>query len=396
MTLKADVTLVNVTYYCKAMKKISHIEEAKKDVHIDYNKRMKRLLLASLSALLLAACTKDGNTIYEPDPNDLASGAPLVTVLYAPDGIGDQSYSDLVYQGVEEAATMMGLRTLHISPITGDGGRIFLEQTIAEMSAATDTVRRLLIVASTLYDEEVRQNCQRLEANPRADLLYLETRTSLGGKGSTLYMPYYGAMYAAGAIAPVVAGDVLLLGANPKNETVVEAMQGFSDGFHTDHFLGGSPAEKVLVISYIAKENGDGFSVTDSTALRIMAEPEEDFASSNRLLMPICGGAANTFYRLTELIGGYLYVGIDSRKTSARCHYSVVKHVDSAVIRTIGSWFSGEGMPKHQSLGMADGYTDVILHPYGATMQEAFDELLPDEKWKAIREEAIRKEAEYE
>ena len=350
------------------------------------------LIMAVL--VLLAACTKDGDTIFELDPTDQVSTSPLVTVLYEPDGIGDQSYNDLVYQGVEEAAMLMGLRTLHLSPITGDGGRIFLEQAIAEMSAATDTVRRLLIVASTLYDEEVRQNSQRLEANPRADLLYLDTRTPLSGKGSTLYMPYYGAMYAAGAIAPIVGGDVLLLGANPKSDAVAEAMQGFSDGFSTDYIA--TDDEKVLVRGYIAEENGDGFSVADSTALRIMAEPEEEWEAFTPLLMPVCGGAANTFYRLIELIGGYQYVGIDSKKTSFRCHYSVVRYIDDAIFRTVGRWFSGEGMPKHQSLGMADGYTDVILHPYGTTMQEAFDVLLPDEKWEAIREEAIRKEAEYE
>lgn len=351
--------------------------------------------LIIISALvLLAACTKDGDTIYEPDPTDQVSTSPLVTVLYAPDGIGDQSLGDLVYQGVEKAAMLMGLRTLHLSPITGDGGRVFLEQAIAEMSAATDTVRRLLIVASALYNEEVRQNSQRLEANPRADLLYLDTRTPLSGKGSTLYMPYYGAMYAAGAIAPIVGGDVLLLGANPKSDAVAEAMQGFSDGFSTDYIA--TDDEKVLVRGYIAEENGDGFSVADSTALRIMAEPEEEWEAFTPLLMPVCGGAANTFYRLIELIGGYQYVGIDSKKTSFRCHYSVVRYIDDAIFRTVGRWFSGEGMPKHQSLGMADGYTDVILHPYGTTMQEAFDVLLPDEKWEAIREEAIRKEAEYE
>ena len=351
--------------------------------------------LIIISALvLLAACTKDGDTIYKPDPKDQASTSPLVTVLYAPDGIGDQSLGDLVYQGVEEAAMLMGLRTLHLSPITGDGGRIFLEQAIAEMSAATDTVRRLLIVASTLYDEEVRQNSSRLEANPRADLLYLDTRTPLSGKGSTLYMSYYGAMYAAGAIAPIVADNVLLVGANPKDEAVTEAMKGFSDGFHTNYIA--TDDEKIIVRGYIGEENGDGFSVADSTALRIMAEPEEEWEAFTPLLMPVCGGAANTFYRLIELIGGYQYVGIDSKKTSAHCHYSVVKHVDNAVIRTISRWLSDEGMPKHQSLGMADGYTDVILHPYSTTMQEAFNVLLPDEKWEAIREEAIRKEAEYE
>lgn len=72
------------------------------------------LIMAVL--VLLAACTKDGDTIFEPDPTDQVSTSPLVTVLYEPDGIGDQSYNDLVYQGVEEAAMLMGLRTPHHTP----------------------------------------------------------------------------------------------------------------------------------------------------------------------------------------------------------------------------------------------------------------------------------------
>ena len=34
----------------------------------------------------------------------------------------------------------------------------------------------------------------------------------------------------------------------------------------------------------------------------------------------------------------------------------MVKHVDSAVVRTISRWLSDEGLPKHQTMGMADGY----------------------------------------
>ncbi len=65
------------------------------------------------------------------------------------------------------------------------------------------------------------------------DLLYLETDTPLEGKGSTLYIHYYRAMYEAGAITPCFSPDVLLVGANPENKSVAEAIQGFCDGYNT-------------------------------------------------------------------------------------------------------------------------------------------------------------------
>ena len=41
----------------------------------------KYLIIAA--AMLLVSCSKDGNTIYLPDPNEeQASSAPLVTVIY--------------------------------------------------------------------------------------------------------------------------------------------------------------------------------------------------------------------------------------------------------------------------------------------------------------------------
>ena len=55
--------------------------------------------------LAFGACTKDGNTIYQIDPDEeKPSTAPLVTVIYGPNGLGDRSYCDLIYKGVEEAA----------------------------------------------------------------------------------------------------------------------------------------------------------------------------------------------------------------------------------------------------------------------------------------------------
>ncbi len=62
---------------------------------------MRRLIQGVLAAafiggfaLLFTACTKEGDTIYQPDPNEpKASTAPLVTVIYGKDALGDP-YAD--------------------------------------------------------------------------------------------------------------------------------------------------------------------------------------------------------------------------------------------------------------------------------------------------------------
>lgn len=60
---------------------------------------------ALFAALLLAGCTKEGDTICVPDPNEeQASGAPLVTVIYGDNSLGDRSYCDMIYEGVERTA----------------------------------------------------------------------------------------------------------------------------------------------------------------------------------------------------------------------------------------------------------------------------------------------------
>ena len=77
------------------------------------------VLTAIIAVGVLSSCSKEGETIFKPDPDEWqASTAPLVTVVYDADGVGDQSYNDLIYQGVEEAALRYGLRTLQLSPQT--------------------------------------------------------------------------------------------------------------------------------------------------------------------------------------------------------------------------------------------------------------------------------------
>lgn len=360
-------------------------------------KRVMQWVLASIfvcGASIFASCSKGGDVIYEPDPADEASTSPLVAVIYDPNALGDRGYNDLIYQGVEKAARKYHLRTMQLSPLTVDEGLAYLQMMFQSMSAAEDSIRRLFIVAAASYDGYLRKNNSRLESNPYADLLYLETATPLAGKGSTLYLSYFGAMFEAGAIAPVEATDVLLVGANPKAKTIAAAIQGFTDGFQNSPIEVSDNTEKKLVTVYLSDEVSGGFAVADTTVMQLMNSVE--WNDDRHLLVPVCGGSATVFHRFSEMLDLYDYVGIDSVATSSHCNFSIVKHIDRAVQQCIEQWLSPEGMPKHQTFGLADDYTGVVIHPYTEDSKMRFERSLSKELRQSIHQEAIRKEAEYE
>lgn len=337
-------------------------------------------------AIVITGCKK---VQYEPDPSDIPSGAPLVTVIYDPGALGDRSYNDLIYAGVERAALTRGLRTLQLSPSSASEGLAALDTYFEQMRMLTDTVRRLLIVTGAEYDEYIREHSKELDGNSLADLLYLETKEPLPGEGSTLCLPYYGAMYEAGAVSRIYSGTTLLIAANSELQVIQESVKGFTDGFNVNYSESEDNPE--LLLEWLSDETVGGFRIDDGSAMDIVYGGGSMPVAN--LVFPICGGASGTFYQLSNLFGGYEYVGIDVTSVSPHCPFSVVKHIDRALDLCIGEWLSAEGMPKHQTLGYADGWTEFVLHPY-TDMQKYFTEkVLSAEMLGTIHEDALKKEA---
>lgn len=352
-----------------------------------------------LASLLLTCCTKEGDTIYQPNPNEeQPATTPLVTVIYGPNGLGDRSYNDLIYKGVEMAAKQYGLRTLQLTPESEAQGLVYLETMFRQMESASDTVRRLFITPSPVYDDFIRKNNKRLEKNPYADLLYMETTTPLEGKGSTFYIDYYGAMYMGGCMAQYCSNFLLsLILANPYTQTVVEAGEGFEAGFNDTPTV--DPRYPITLHKrYLSNEPGSGFTIADSTATRIYKE-ECDYLpegwKNNVSIVPVCGGAMHAFCRVvrSRKIDDN-YVGIDGDLTDDTdcCPYAILKHIDKVMVDYVGMWLNGT-MPKHQTLGLADGTTDAIIgydYKWKGT----------DKLWQGVldmdslRQVAIRKEEE--
>ena len=339
------------------------------------------LLTCLLAATLLCvACTKEGDTIYLPNPDEeQPSTAPLVTVIYDVNGLGDRSYNDKIFRGIESAAKKHGFRTLQLVPDSYEQGLAYLETMFRQMESAQDTVRRLFIVPCQGYDEFIRKNNHRLENNPYADLLYLETSTPLEGKGSTFYIDYYGAMYMAGHMSQDInIVDVMLLVlANPYTQSVVEAGEGFVDGFNSTTGW----HEKTLKIRYLSNEPGGGFQLADTTALRIYEEAKNNIYD-NVGLVPVCGGAMNAFFR--SLPQYYFYIGVDDYffLKSTYNYFNAIKNIDAVLEYYIDQWADAT-LPKHQTFGLGNGGTDIYFSNPGVFMYPNVD---------SLRQVAIRKE----
>ena len=357
-------------------------------------------MLATILAFV--ACTKEGDTIYQPNPDEeKPSTAPLVTVIYGPNGLGDRSYFDQISMGVEAAAKKYGVRTLQLSPESEEQGLAYLEMMFQQMENATDSVRRLFVIPTTLYDGYIRANNKRLEKNPNADLLYLETTTPLDGKGSTFYIDYYGAMYMGGCLIHYDAFQVAaLILANPYTESVREAGKGFQAGFNDTpqwdkNFL------MQLHVRYLSDEPEGGFEIADSTAIRIIQEESHSWyendpewswavgAGNNLTIVPVCGGAMNTLIRSGRL-ASITYVGIDRDMSIdlGYCSYSIVKHIDKVMEDYIGRWLNST-MPKHQTFGLSDGVTGIVA---SNQFTQKFDYYKID--MDSLRQVAIGKEEE--
>lgn len=345
--------------------------------------------------LLMAGCTKETNPVYLPDPADAADTSPLVTVIYDPGALGDLSYNDLLYAGVERAAVQKGLRTRQLSPRSKEEGLRYISGVFNQMSSPADTTRQLLIVTGSSYDDFLRANNRRLEANPNAELLYFETTRPLEGKGSSIHIAFYGAMYEAGALSRFFSSQALMAVANPQDNSLTEAAAGFRAGFEAHYFedlydvpYGGQD----LFLEYLADEAGEGFVIDDVSAIDLIyRQPWEDPG----IIVPLCGGAGAVFRRLAEYTGSFKVVEVDRVIPSTASNIAAVKNVDTAVERCIGQWLSEEGLPKHQDLGLADGCTEMVICPPGRELRESLEDMFPREMREALHRDALEKEAVY-
>ena len=89
-------------------------------------------------------------------------------------------------------------------------------------------------------------------------------------------------------------------------------------------------------------------------------------------------------------------MGIDVQNMAANSMFSAVKHIDWAVGLDVLKWILGNDIPKHETLGLAFGYTELVVHAHdyasGLMGVDCYVTAPSDSLLQQIREEAIRKE----
>ena len=374
-----------------------------------FMKNNGRILVLAMSVigimLFMYACSKDGETIYEFNPDEpQAVKAPIVTVIYSAKALGDRQSNDLIYKGVEQAAVQYGVDVRQFSPESYDEGMAYLRTMFNYVSSSkNDTPRQLYIVCATEYDEYIRENSHVFAENPNAELLYVNTSVPLEeGCGSTLYMPYYGVMYEAGALTSAVFNkeEVFIVGANPVDEAVKEAIDGYTDGFDSEYyeFEGDWLAERGYYVHYLGENSGEGYHIPDSTAAHLLVYPYQELSFYDvPVYVLVCGGSANKMNYLMDVLGEAYYVlGVDVDLHKTNSLLAAVRHLDRAMILCVGQWLSSDGLPHHQTLGLASGYTETVINlDYTLGAKDYFEILVSDELLRQIHADAVRKEEEY-
>ncbi len=322
--------------------------------------RMKRKilhLLVLVAMVTLSSCTQSGDTIYVDDDEELLNDKrPVVFFIYGNGDMGDLGYIDNLYRGVVKA-TDAGDMLLSCAELPSDTSKIadafryFLDY----MQQTGQRRRALVVIANNNYEPLLHSYGSLLSQNNNVDVLLVESNDTTLPVYSVQF-PQYGVYYQAGCVVGSCLSDVgrvLVATANAATPVLAEMRQGFADG------MAATNGAVQVDNRYLSDRASGGYNVADSVYRRAAA-----IDSLYQMVVPLCGGTVQGFLRYNrEHPASFYTLGVDTdmQAYSSRVPFSVVKHLDQAVQQWITRWAAGDKPDKHQSLGLASGYTELVI-----------------------------------
>lgn len=375
--------------------------------------------IASLAflALALASCknSSDGADLF----SEPAHSAGSVVVFYAPNGLGDASYMDLICYGAHKAALERDFAVYDVSPSSWSDAKKELDSCVNFFCGSSGMKNGPALFIFT--DTEYLPHIQALKDTTLkgVSLLLVDSKETDLPHLSTIFMPLYGASYLAGAASrqllkdtPLPSGNkaprVLAVLGNSVVQPLLDALSGFAAGYgadwngkfydytlsenlYDDDGVFSSLGFAVLRLSTGAAGEADPFGFDSATRVYAQASLFQKKAPFD-LYFPVCGGSAHGLLRYNREKGknSFYTVGMDSDFSvyTAQAPFSVVKHVDSAVYKCVAQWALGGFIPHHQVFNLENSGTSLVIsEQYKERLSGAVSDALAD---------AILKEREYE
>lgn len=321
--------------------------------------------------LSVASCSTD-------ETADVAGEQWVVTAIMGANGLGDRSYSDLIYSGLRQSENALDITLRVIVPTSYEEAEPYFDAWLNDrQSTAT---RRLLITASGEYEAYLKAKADRLPDQDNARVMLLESATK-DAPYYTIRLPFYGAGYTAGYITPLLAGgdSAAVIVANTTEATIINCYEAYRDGFID---AGGKRIDV-----YPLADDQTGYAMADSLYRLCYA-----LRGRYGMVLPIAGGSCQGILRYTrEYPTAFFTAGmdVDQQQTSYAVAFSILKHIDRAVFDFISTWRSGQPINRHYSYGLASGYMEVKVAD-----DSRYDGLRA--AVEAIRQQALTKEDDYE
>ncbi len=348
---------------------------------------LRDYLLPLLAAVLLVACSSDDDSL----DSGVADSRATVTLLCAVSGLGDNGYNDDAAAGLFAFAEESGTTLRLLQPDDMAEARTMYRQWLSDNAEADSVV---LVVGSTAYEQIVSEAPPTLTGEGSRVLLF-ESEAALEGV-STVMLNRYGASWLAGAMSQ--SFDALILAAAPGVSTLEESIAGFRDG----HEAAGDGTRHVT-LQYLA-EGEEGFAMPDS-AYHVLSARADNFWDYDEMIFPLLGGSVtgvvsclNSDEFCTALMVG---MDVDQGRQGSRIPFSLVVRIGDTLKQYLYDWRTGKDWSATRRLGLADGMVDITLTSNFWKNLIIYDERYDEEDtflnlYNSYREEAIRKEAEYE
>lgn len=356
---------------------------------------IKTLAMALLTAGLgLTACSSDDE---EPSADALHPTAE-VTLLVTPNGIGDNGYNDCIVDGLFHFYEHSGVPVNLLQPNDSAEAVSMYSNWLSNHTMADSAV---LVLGSSSYEQMVKSIPPRLTGTGSRVLL-MESLLSQEGV-SSLFIDRYGVSYWAGAILHTC--PVMVYAAASGVPVLEPAIQGFLDGH--DCQLPHVGRDTVAITYYLS--DSEGAFASSEVAYKFIYNYIYNFDDGfmcDVSIFPLLGGSGSGVIRGVSdswmTMGVIVGMDVDQAALSQHIPFSVVTRIDRVVSDYLTDWREGRDWPRTQVLGLKDGVTDIVLsttyrHPMADYMDNGTANALQiKERHDLYREEALRKEAEYE
>lgn len=300
---------------------------------------------------------------------------PQIVFLFSPGGLGDMSYNDCIFEGVQKFKKSHPEVDIFLSspPDMETAERIYSDW----LKRPGSNIPVLFVLASSDFEALVDKYLDLYQLSDNKSLLLFESlKVYENPRIRTFQISMYGASYLAGITARSCAGDsrsLILLGSSTDVPTF-SARDGFIDGL-------GSPDYDVQAFA----DDWSGY-VMAPEAYRSMST----WARQYGFIFPVAGGTNSGIYRYSRENNDCPYLAgmdVDQSDLSPKITGSVVKLFDNLVEEYFTDWLTTGEMPESQIYGLDSGYVDwVISQRYESQLREITE---------LYRLKAIEKENEY-